>query len=322
RSLVVYEPIPSACSPDHYSALRDVLPNIDIFSPNHEELELFFDISERIPHHDFCQRIESYCETYHDLGAKTIIVRAGSHGSFISNRNEAFGKIGSEWLPPYWTPDEATQMVKNTTGAGNSFLGGLCAGLYLAGDDVFRAARYGSVSASFIIQQAGLPLLDISETGEEYWNGESAEERLDSILRRGCHDLWKYTMTQERIRSKVRILLELRPSSLSSFLSAWGSKRPLALITGNNHLSFQRISLMRENVIGFVNVTTPPDREQNTQIKATNSNLKFLSRRPVPDILCYISTLHQQQRVMMSLSNLLGIFAEAGCVKSALMQDY
>ncbi|THU82471.1 hypothetical protein K435DRAFT_448599, partial [Dendrothele bispora CBS 962.96] len=105
RSLVVYEPIPSACSPDHYSALRDVLPNVDIFSPNHEELELFFDISERIPHEDFYQRIESYCETrYHDLGAKTIIVRAGSHESFISNRNEAFGKIGSEWLPPYRTP--------------------------------------------------------------------------------------------------------------------------------------------------------------------------------------------------------------------------
>ncbi|THU82476.1 hypothetical protein K435DRAFT_636774, partial [Dendrothele bispora CBS 962.96] len=75
-----------------------------------------------------------------------------------------------EWLPPYWTPDKATQMVKNTTGAGNSFLGGLCAGLYLARDNVFRAARYGSVSALFIIQQAGLPLLDISETGEEYWN--------------------------------------------------------------------------------------------------------------------------------------------------------
>ncbi|KAJ6597199.1 Ribokinase-like protein [Mycena vulgaris] len=183
RPLIIYEPIPIACNPTHFPALKAVLPLVDIFSPNHEELELFFEPTEQLPaSEDLHARVEAYATRFHELGSTTIIVRAGSCGSFVSNRTESLGERGARWIPPFWTPEEAVEMVKNTTGAGNSFLGGLCAGMQITGNDVFRAAMYGSVSASFVIQQAGLPTLTRSEQQGERWNGDIPGERLKRYM--------------------------------------------------------------------------------------------------------------------------------------------
>ncbi|KAK7041589.1 hypothetical protein VNI00_009176 [Paramarasmius palmivorus] len=174
RPIIVYEPIPVACTPSHLEPLKAILPIVDIFSPNHRELRMFLD-KETLE--DPAVWIEGLTRMYHEYGAKTIIVRAGAHGSYVSNKDTALGKIGSSWIPPY-SSEEAGFQVNDTTGAGNSFLGGLCAGLDRESSDVFRAAVYGSVSASFIIQQAGLPVLGHSEGGSELWNGERPGDRL------------------------------------------------------------------------------------------------------------------------------------------------
>ncbi|ESK90058.1 pfkb family carbohydrate kinase superfamily [Moniliophthora roreri MCA 2997] len=183
RPVVVYEPMPISCTPSRLDALKRVLPSVNIFSPNHEEIGMFLSESygdEDTPE-DIRRRVERLTRVYHDYGAKSIVVRAGAQGSYVSNMDPAFGKVGCSWLPAYWTSDEALQ-VKNTTGAGNSFLGGLCAGMNREENDVVRAAAYGSVSASFAIQQAEVPIFGHSEDGAETWNGEHPRDRLRRYL--------------------------------------------------------------------------------------------------------------------------------------------
>ncbi|KAK0457275.1 Ribokinase-like protein [Desarmillaria tabescens] len=174
RPKIVYEPLPINCNPANLVTLKSVLPLIDVFSPNHEELELF--LQEGRSSATNGGNIESLVSVYTEFGSKTIVVRAGARGCFITNKNPMLGTCTSRWLPPYWTAEEAKVNVRETTGAGNSFLGGLCAGMAMAGDDVFIGAAYGSVSASFVVQQPGLPSLSLGN--EENWNGECPQQRL------------------------------------------------------------------------------------------------------------------------------------------------
>ncbi|KAI9745810.1 MAG: hypothetical protein M1818_000491 [Claussenomyces sp. TS43310] len=81
----------------------------------------------------------------------------------------------SLWLPAYHTSSEK---VVDPTGGGNAFLGGLAVGL--AREHGLEAAcRWGSVAASFAIEQVGAPVLDTADgENEEKWNGVSVQERL------------------------------------------------------------------------------------------------------------------------------------------------
>ncbi|KAF8476765.1 Ribokinase-like protein [Kalaharituber pfeilii] len=87
-----------------------------------------------------------------------------------------------------------TTAVVDPTGAGNTFLGGLC--VALARPDAFRlaveyglhrmvvAAAYGCVAAGFAVEQVGVPALTVVEEGGERWNGEEVEGRLRAFLER------------------------------------------------------------------------------------------------------------------------------------------
>ncbi|SJL17483.1 uncharacterized protein ARMOST_21035 [Armillaria ostoyae] len=174
RPKIVYEPLPINCNPANLMALKSILPLIDVFSPNHEELELFLREGHSIAVDE--TDIKSLVSMYAEFGSRTTVVRAGARGCFISNKNPLLGACTSRWLAPYWTAEEARENVLETTGAGNSFLGGLCAGMAIAGDDVFIGAAYGSVSASFVVQQPGLPRIFLGK--EETWNGECPRQRL------------------------------------------------------------------------------------------------------------------------------------------------
>lgn len=87
-------------------------------------------------------------------------------------------------------------------GAGNAFLGGLSAGILLSGGDIEQGGLvalggrerveliteltgmfYGSVSASFTVEQPGLPRIG-NEGCKETWNGDQAHARLDALLQR------------------------------------------------------------------------------------------------------------------------------------------
>jgi hypothetical protein len=88
--------------------------------------------------------------------------------------------------------------VVDVTGAGNGFLGGLCAGLDEGLDvrdgefeimwaGLMIAVIWGSVAASFIVQQVGLPVLTSSgdsRNRSEMWNGAGVRERVDNLVSR------------------------------------------------------------------------------------------------------------------------------------------
>lgn len=87
------------------------------------------------------------------------------------------------WLPAVFSATEAQERVVDPTGGGNGFLGGLAVGL-ARGRDVVEAAAWGSVAASFCIEQVGVPVLGADDEGRETWNGESVETRTREYLSR------------------------------------------------------------------------------------------------------------------------------------------
>ena len=120
--------------------------------------------------------------------------------------------VTGDFLTPSWahTVDPRAYLSPRHTppcdqGAGNSFLGGLAAGLVLTNGDVFEgkrrgytkrttsqhvspsAALYGTVSASYTVEQLGLPKITraSSEVRSEEWNGDSPWGRLQELKARG-----------------------------------------------------------------------------------------------------------------------------------------
>lgn len=83
------------------------------------------------------------------------------------------------WIPAYWTKENADKVV-DPTGGGNTFLGGLAAGL-ARGHTIPEAVCWGSVAASFAIEQVGVPELGKNDHGEEIWNGVRVEVRLKEL---------------------------------------------------------------------------------------------------------------------------------------------
>ena len=107
------------------------------------------------------------------------MVRAGKDGCFVATGEK------TQWIPAYHQkPDK----VIDPTGGGNAFLGGMGIGLgrgaaVIEWDTLERAAIWGSIAASFAIEQVGMPALAGDRSGET-WNGEQAMTRVDELLRR------------------------------------------------------------------------------------------------------------------------------------------
>ncbi|KAJ6444210.1 MAK32-like protein [Purpureocillium lavendulum] len=81
------------------------------------------------------------------------------------------------WVPPY---HHDPARVVDPTGGGNTFLGGLTVAL-ARGHTLIDAAAWGSVAASFAIEQVGMPVLVTEPDGSETWNGDSVCRRLNGF---------------------------------------------------------------------------------------------------------------------------------------------
>lgn len=88
------------------------------------------------------------------------------------------------WTPAFFTKaDAAAGRVVDPTGGGNTFLGGL--GVALArGKTTEQAVCWASVAASFAIEQVGVPELGMNDDGEETWNGDRVQDRLEALQTR------------------------------------------------------------------------------------------------------------------------------------------
>ncbi|KAI0650075.1 Ribokinase-like protein [Trametes meyenii] len=176
--ITVYEPIPDRCIPEELPALKEVLPHLSVLSPNAEEaLSLL-----SMPPTPTKELVEEVCRRFLDMGVGpdgtgAVIIRSGALGACVAQKGKP-----PAWIDAYWSGPGGSDKVVDVTGAGNSFLGGLGAGLVLANGNVTEATLYATVSASFIIEQEGLPRLTqatatYSEHSEQ-WNGDSPKRRL------------------------------------------------------------------------------------------------------------------------------------------------
>jgi len=112
----------------------------------------------------------------------TVIIRCGAMGAY----RYTCGKEG-RWVEAFWT-ERNQERVVDVTGAGNAFLGGLSAGLHLNSGNIDQAMFYGAVSASFTVEQFGLPKLVESEGEDETWNGDLPSQRLAALMDRHVVD--------------------------------------------------------------------------------------------------------------------------------------
>jgi hypothetical protein len=78
------------------------------------------------------------------------------------------------WNPQFYeqSPDAATNpKIVDNTGACDAFLGGVAIG-FLKTRKILEGSQYGSVAASFALEQIALPVLQNEGKGLEVWNGE------------------------------------------------------------------------------------------------------------------------------------------------------
>ncbi|OCL13399.1 pfkB family kinase [Glonium stellatum] len=178
RPLIIWEPFPAACQPSNRGSFLAACSLVDVFSPNHIEVTgLFTDEKPKLFH---CEQLEFYAQTFLEAsvgpsGQGCVVIRAAEHGCLTASRSERF-----TWLPAYYALNAAE--VIDPTGGGNAFLGGLAIGLQETASFA-EAASYGSVAASFALEQIGLPSRNQLGDGET-WNETIVLSRLEEYKSR------------------------------------------------------------------------------------------------------------------------------------------
>ncbi|KAH7071965.1 Ribokinase-like protein [Paraphoma chrysanthemicola] len=178
RPLFIWEPVPDLCVPAEYNNCLRALQCIDVISPNHGELGGFFGRETDGEGQVDYRLIETLCDQWLESGIGAdgkggIVVRCGKDGCLATRQGLR------RWLPAY---HQSAEKVVDPTGGGNGFLGGLAVGLVRIGQQpgvgfLEEAAMWGCISASFAIEQIGMPVLDRTGTTDK-WNGVDVEDRL------------------------------------------------------------------------------------------------------------------------------------------------
>ncbi|KAM0511269.1 hypothetical protein ACHAPE_010013 [Trichoderma viride] len=110
-----------------------------------------------------------------DMTALLADLICDEDGSIAREETEFEVDPGVErWIPAYHTDKDS---VVDPTGGGNTFLGGLSVAL-ARGKSYEEAAVWGSVAASFAVEQVGMPTLDRHDDSTETWNGCNVLDRL------------------------------------------------------------------------------------------------------------------------------------------------
>lgn len=112
--------------------IEDTLKYVDYFIPSEEEAALIS--GQKIP--------EKIADTLLDMGTKNVLIKMGEKGAYFKNNESSFLI--------------STHKVKviDTTGAGDSFVGGFLTGL-AKGWNMHDCARLATASAAFCVQEIG-----------------------------------------------------------------------------------------------------------------------------------------------------------------------
>jgi ribokinase len=111
-----------------------ILAQVDFFLPSELQARLLY--GENRP--------QAAAREFARLGPRAVVIKLGGEGSIVYDaRQDRLCHV-----PIY------PAAVRDTTGAGDAYCGGFLAGYRLTGDAV-RAAQYGTVSASYVIEAIG-----------------------------------------------------------------------------------------------------------------------------------------------------------------------
>ena len=226
------------CHPRQSPSVFEAMDSVDVFSHSDREFSALFKEEGQGESTIAPQDLQKSCSTIlaqgFGLRPSAVVIRVGEDGCFVAShtRNVA--------LPAYHTPlknvsQEDGPFWKNRatdlTGGVNAFLGGYCIGLLMDKwrdlgpglNPVVGAALTGSIAASFVIEQSGMPKLTYHE-GKELWNGE---RRLDRLR-----------VTRERVE---KLDIPKISGELFDKLSPWkASKGPAATSVTSQLLKYRR----------------------------------------------------------------------------------
>ena len=178
---IIWEPNEGDCRPDTLAMFRKILDDVDIFSPNLAELGGLYDVNIDLDDGGTgYQRLRAGCRDLLDSARHkrvVLVIRLGDKGCYIFYMLPETYEC-REHLIPACKPKTAVDV----TGAGNAFLGGFAYGLFqkpvnASVSKLETAALFGTVAASFAIEQVGMPKLGSlsldetkSELATETWN--------------------------------------------------------------------------------------------------------------------------------------------------------
>ena len=176
------EPVPDLCIPSELEKTLKASRLVDVVSPNHEELGGLFGFVHPSSGPIDCGAVEKQAAhlVEHGIiaGRSAVVVRAGKEGCLVAVSDQ------KNWFPAALTD---LRKIVDPTGAGNGFLGGFAVGFVRCDCNVLEAARWGSVAASFCIQQVGVPVLsDEPDSVGELWDNSLVRQRLEMYRSRTC----------------------------------------------------------------------------------------------------------------------------------------
>lgn len=188
---VFWEPVPGVCSPKEFEKCIATLQYIDVLSPNALEAAMFLGLPEPVDNIGI-EKVALSFLMHMPRSHAAVILRCGSKGCVVFSRLPFRGSCVCvtdpayqfSQFPAYHNPHNPDYSVVDPTGGGNTFIGGLAAG-YIDGQDLVKAAVYGSVAAGLAIEQVGVPkLTSVSKITEEQWNGETIADRIRKYCER------------------------------------------------------------------------------------------------------------------------------------------
>ncbi|KAI7890021.1 Ribokinase-like protein [Mucor mucedo] len=188
RTQFLWEPLPWACLPENLDKIYDATQRTEIITPNHEEIAAMLGLDFKVVlvenGNDLKKTVEYLGNMFLDglssAQDKVLVIRASKYGTMIITLKSR----AIHWVPAYWSwwSSEEQKHVVDVTGAGNAFCGGYAYGWDQTQGDPVESAYYGAVSASYAVEQMGMPSY---ETG--HWNnGPDPAQRLSILRTKSC----------------------------------------------------------------------------------------------------------------------------------------
>ncbi|KAI9482910.1 MAG: Ribokinase-like protein [Benjaminiella poitrasii] len=188
KTYFLWEPLPWACLPENLDLIYEAAQMVDIITPNHEELAamLGYQFNDLLKQYndDFIKTVEFLADKFSERKLTNdklvLVVRSSKYGALVLQQTVDYVR---SWIPAYWdytNPDDQDHVV-DVTGAGNTFCGGYAYGWIETNSDPIESAFYAAVSASYTVEQVGVPVL----YRDGYWNdGPQPNKRLEILKER------------------------------------------------------------------------------------------------------------------------------------------